>query len=188
LAARAYTDRRLAAWLLVGLPLATLQAYEDGAAPGYTGGFGEDSCHACHSDNRLNHRRGSLSITGLPPKVDAGEYYTIIVTLAHEQLRRGGLQLSLRHADGSSAGELHSDESTLTLHTNGNVEYLQQRAAKKPSQDKAGLSWKLQWRAPAAGSAITLHIAANAANGDRSALGDFVYLAVAETEVAKPTD
>ena len=55
-----------AALLAAGLELAASHApYPDGAPPGFSGGFKEESCHACHFHQDLNDASGRVSIDGL---------------------------------------------------------------------------------------------------------------------------
>jgi len=41
--------------------------------------------------------------------------------------------------------------------------------------------WVVEWTAPAAADVVRFHVAANAANGDASEFGDFIYLREVET-------
>ena len=41
--------------------------------------------------------------------------------------------------------------------------------------------WSIEWTAPSGGGAVIFNVAANAADGNESADGDFVYTATAES-------
>lgn len=149
-------------------------AYEDGAPPGYTGGYGEDDCRVCHSDNRRNDRRGELALRGLPTRYEPGRNYDVTVTLSHSRLGGGGLQLTLRNDAGLAAGNLSSADEHLEIISRAGVDYLQPRRLATAENNTA--AWTFSWTAPAEGGQVTLNVAANAANADSSALGDYIYV------------
>lgn len=157
----------------------------DGPEAGLTGGFGETTCHGCHFDNPLNDPVGELRLDGVPDSYTPGEQYLITVTVRRIGLSRGGFQLTAREsginmASGSNAGVLRpTDAAAQTIADGRGVTYLQHtRAGAEPSE--AGLArWTFEWAAPAEGVPVVFHVAANAANGDDSPLGDFVYTAEA---------
>ena len=56
------------------------------------------------------------------------------------------------------------------------VRYAQQTADGVEPERPGSTGWAVEWTAPAAGcGAVRFDVAANAANGDNSALGDYVY-------------
>ena len=84
-----------------------VRAYADGAPPGFTGGFGESSCDACHFEAALNTKPGQLSLTGVPERFVAGERYPLTITLSRPGMAMGGFQLSARMENGGAqAGTL----------------------------------------------------------------------------------
>lgn len=151
-------------------------AYENGAPPGHTGGFGEHSCHACHSDNPVNERRGRLAVSGLPERYVPRERYALVVTLEHPALESGGFQMSLRTADGRPAGGLEPGSARVaTVRSEAGIGYAQHTSSGRDTGTPGRIRWTVTWQAPEDGGAVTLNAAANAANDDLSALGDFVY-------------
>jgi hypothetical protein len=92
-----------------------------------------------------------------------------------------GFQLTARHEDGSQAGTLtplEGDEARIgvTLKTDTRVQYAHQRGPGTNPAASGTAHWTVLWTAPAAGGdAVLLHVSANAADGDESASGDFVY-------------
>ena len=177
--------RRTAALVCLCCPLAF--AYEDGAPPGHTGGFGEDDCSACHSDNERNAAGGALLINGLPAVYEPGHAYPISVVLTHEELASAGVQLSIRFTDGGNAGQLQSTADELELLVDSDTTYLQHKRALTPDGAHR-VQWQFLWRAPQRSGDVRLHVAANAANDDRSALGDFVYTAERQSEASAVID
>ncbi len=58
------------------------------------------------------------------------------------------------------------------------MSYAEHTRAGSQRRTTGGLAWAVEWLAPAAATGpVVFHVAANAANGDESPLGDFVYLA-----------
>ena len=78
--------------------------YPDGAPPGFSGGFREDSCHACHFHEKLNAGPGTLAVDGIPDAFIPGRRYTITVALTSTAMKRAGFQLSARFKDNGSKG------------------------------------------------------------------------------------
>jgi hypothetical protein len=66
-----------------------------------------------------------------------------------------------------------------------NVQYLSQRkSGAMPDGDSA--RWMLVWTAPQSTAPVTFHIAANAADGDGTAEGDYVYTTAVESAPSTP--
>ena len=55
-----------AAVLATTVRLVASHAYAEGAPPGFSGGFKEESCHACHFHAELNSGGGRVTIEGVP--------------------------------------------------------------------------------------------------------------------------
>ena len=80
--------------------------YSDGPPPAHTGGFGEPTCHVCHTGAapETTGAAGALTLT-LPQAYMPGSRYRITVSLRDAALGRGGFQLAARFATGPRAGE-----------------------------------------------------------------------------------
>jgi len=182
-AAPGCTERRLPALALVALA-ACAWGYEDGAPPGHTGGHGEPDCTACHADNERNDAAGALTVLGLPERYAPGARYALSVVLEHPELEAGGFQLAIRGPDGEAAGRLvAADDRTRLLEADGG-RYLQHTAEGRKTVEDGRIAWQLVWQAPDGGRPVWLHLAANAANDDLSALGDFIYTLEKRLEAA----
>jgi hypothetical protein len=175
----------IAAVIIAAGPAASpADAYADGAPPGFTGGFGEAACDACHFEAAVNTKPGHLTLTGVPERFMAGERYPVTVTLARPGMAMGGFQLSARmETGGGQAGTLApgpGEEKRIKIEA-GKIQYANQR------QDGTGLSepdtakWTIIWTAPASTGAVVFHAAANAADKDEAARGDYIYTAVASS-------
>jgi hypothetical protein len=177
-----------AAVLATTVRLVASHAYAEGAPPGFSAGFKEESCHACHFHEALNAAPGRLAIEGAPAAFSPGQRYTLTVTLTRTGMKRAGFQLTVRFKDdGAQAGTLavpSADAQRVGVETQSGVQYAGQKATGALAGEGGAARWTLEWTAPAGGGPVIFHVAANAANGNESADGDFVYTAA--VEVAGP--
>ena len=169
-------------------------AYLDGPPPAHTGGFGDETCHACHFENDLDDPDGSLTLSGVPDTFDPSVTYRITVSLERPGMGRAGFQMAARANDGDGAGEpagaleaLDGDERVQVVAGPDGVTYAQHTEPGTALTAPDSTSWTVEWR-PATGgtAAVTFHAAANAANDDASEFGDFIYTASATTRPAGP--
>jgi hypothetical protein len=163
----------------------TAAHYAEGAPPGFSGGFREQSCHACHFHAEVNSGSGRVTIADVPERFVAGERYAITITLARPGMTLGGFQLTARFTDGGAqAGTLApaaGEEARIGVEVHDGVQYAGQRrlGAALVAPDTA--RWALVWTAPEAGAPVAFHVAATAANADESVDGDHVHTAVVES-------
>lgn len=154
-------------------------AYPEHLTGAFTGGFGEQTCRNCHFDYDLNPEGGDLSVSGIPKNIQAGEAVAITITVKRKELGRAGFQLTARYEDGSQAGHFDiGDNKRLTFTGVGSdsLQYVQHsKPGSKIGEDGEG-SWTVRWIAPReVGGTIIFNVVANAANGDQSEFGDFIY-------------
>ena len=156
-------------------------AYRDGPPPGFSGGFGEPSCDACHFSNELNDREGLLEIGGAPEEFVPGKSYPIRIALGRRGVAVGGFQLTARFADdGAQAGTFGVDTAhagRVAVSTDREIQYAYQRLSGSTPAVTDTFQWVVRWTAPATARPVIFHAAANAADGDGSASGDYVYTA-----------
>jgi hypothetical protein len=168
----------LAAAVLVTMRLVASNGYAEGAPPGFSGGFKEDSCHACHFHETLNTGGGRLTLEGVPAAFVAGGRYVLTVTLTRSAMKRAGFQLAVRFKDdGAQAGALAAgaeEQARVSVESQGGVQYAGQKQA-GAIVDADTARWTIEWTAPPRGGAVIFHVAANAADGNESTDGDFVY-------------
>jgi hypothetical protein len=157
--------------------------YAGGAPPGFSGGFREQACDACHFSATVNTGPGTVVVAGLPDGYAPGERYELTVTLTRPGAALGGFQLTARFADGGGqAGTLAAgpdDGARVAVEEQGGIQYASQTKAGAAAANGAA-RWSLAWTAPAGGGPVRLHVAANAADGDGTAEGDFVHTATLE--------
>lgn len=161
----------------------TLSPYPEHIAGAFTGGFGEQSCHSCHFDYDLNQPEGELSVSGIDNQFEPGHEYIITLNLKREDMSRAGFQMTARFEDGSQAGQFElNEELTTTPNIENDITYLQ-HAVGKVEAENGKKNWQIIWTAPdQAKQPIIFNIAANAANGDASAFGDWIYLKEIKTD------
>ena len=160
--------------------------YADGAPPGFTGGFTEQSCDACHFHAAPNAGPGKLTIEGVPDRFIAGQAYRITIALSQPAMTLAGFQLSARFKDdGAQAGTLAKEpdsDARVGIETQSGVQYAGQRregaAMATPNESR----WAVMWTAPSAARTVVFHVAANGANGDERADGDYVYTLTRESQ------
>jgi hypothetical protein len=159
--------------------------YADGAPPGFSGGFKEDSCQACHFHEALNAAPGKLAIEGLPATFVAGERYTLTISLTRDGMKLSGFQLAARFKDtGAQAGTLAAaaeDTERIKIESSSSIQYAGHTLAGSKVSEAGVARWVVQWTAPSSGGAVIFNVSANAANGDERVDGDFIYSACIET-------
>jgi hypothetical protein len=165
-------------------------AYAEGAPPGFSGGFKEDSCHACHFHEELNAAGGRLTIEGVPASFEAGQRYRLSVRVTRAGMKRAGFQLATRFKDtGAQAGTLApgpGEGERVTVETQSGVQYAGQKKGGSSVSAADAAEWTIEWTAPDRGGPVIVHVTANAADGSESADGDFVYTAASESASASP--
>jgi hypothetical protein len=159
-------------------------AYPDQPPLAYTGGFGEPTCRSCHFDESLNDAGGTLTLAGLPERFAAGGRYVLTVSLVRPGIGRAGFELSTRFAGdaapGRPAGTLRAldERSAVRAHEGTGVQYAHHTRAGIALLAPDTARWLVEWTAPGdTAEAVVVHVSANAANGDASELGDFIYTA-----------
>jgi hypothetical protein len=154
--------------------------FRDGPPARVTGGFGEDSCYACHWEGTENDETGVLAVHGFPGAYDPGVAYDLEVVLARPGMAVAGFQLATRHeGDGSQAGELGvpADETQrVTVLVEREIHFAQHLLPGTQLTSPDTARWMVRWTAPEEPHAqVLLHLSAVAGDGDSSQMGDAVY-------------
>lgn len=164
---------------LLGLLAASIRAYPTGPDPAVTGGFGERTCAGigCHGTYELDEGRkamlGDIVIEGLPNQYEPGRTYPVKLMISHTQDRRHwGFQLAARvRASGAQAGELKSTNGTTQILTEKEIQYIEHT-----DQGIQSNTFEFTWTAPASAvGEVVMHASGNAADGDGSPEGDYIY-------------
>ncbi|MEX2149718.1 MAG: choice-of-anchor V domain-containing protein [Steroidobacteraceae bacterium] len=175
---RAVPATALVAALLLAPALLALH-FRDGPPAQVTGGFGGDSCIACHSGYALNDGTGQLTLEGFPERYTPGTTYDLELTLSRiPAIAAAGFQLAVRLADSTQAGTIQvpaEQPARITLLDERGVQYAHHRLAEPAPAASETVRWKLSWSAPEAAGQVFVHAAAVAGDGDESQTGDHVY-------------
>lgn len=145
----------------------------------FTGGFGEETCRSCHFDYDLNPEEGALTLSGLGSTVSAGASYEIRITVERPELGAAGFQLTSRYEDGRQAGHFDIEGNARVMFSTSapdTLQYVQHSAEGSRPQGNNRQRWTITWTAPEQPEGpVIFNVAANAANGDRSEFGDYIY-------------
>jgi hypothetical protein len=167
---------------------ASALAFEDGPPERTTGGFGEDSCLACHMGSAENEPSGTFTLSGLPDRFTPGERYTMMLTLSRKGTAVAGFQMTVRAAgDGGQAGTLGvpaQERTRVALMSARGVQYAHHTAAGIEVGPGGTNRWSIQWDAPDVDGTVVVHAAAVAGDGDASQIGDHVYTLERTAEAA----
>jgi hypothetical protein len=170
---------RVLAAALVAVPATTLAAFPDGPPARVTGGFGEDSCAACHFTFNDAVPAGRLHVAGFPDCYVAGEGYDLVVRLEDPDMAVAGFQLAVRSVvDTTQAGELAADEDDggrVVVQVDRDVAFAQHALDGSTPTAPGKARWHIRWTAPPGYRPVVLHAAALAGDGDRSQEGDRTY-------------
>ncbi len=153
--------------------------YPEHLAGAFTGGFGEETCRSCHFDYDLNPDGGSISVSGIPAELPVDEPIEITITVEREDMGAAGFQISARYEDGSQAGKFDIGDNGRIIFSGAvpdSLQYVQHsNEGTNPSAENKN-SWMVRWEAPKSLTGpIIFNIASNAANGDQSEFGDYIY-------------
>jgi len=187
--------------LLTGASL-TLAAYAYTYAEGppafRTGAPNDDgTCNAggCHSGNQLNAAGGSITVSGVPAQYVPGAKYPISVQVAKPGQSRWGFELTAQTASGERGGEITvTDEANTQFASDAGggatdpqyIEHTSQGTAR--GQKDTGPVRSFDWTAPATGTGtVTFYAAGNAANGNATNTGDFIYTTSVKSDEGSDT-
>lgn len=171
-------------------------AYSTGPPAGRTGAPGERTCNdfGCHSSFALNSGSGKLSIE-VPPNYVPGQTYRIKVTLQQTGQRRWGFEATVKkEGKNERGGEIKIVNSQLTQFAVGGPSGASAPQYIEHTDDgtfegttNGPVSWEFDWVAPPAGTGnVVFYVAGNAANGNGSNSGDYIYTTRAIVQEASP--
>lgn len=175
------------AWVTTPPPAAGHKTLSSGLPPeGYTGANGQ-YCNSCHSTNNLNTEGGSIMVNGLPTtSYEPGKTYTFSITITHAQPNRSkwGFSIIALNKAGARAGSFGSTSANAII----NGEELSHADAPATSLQASYTFSELSYTAPTQpgpdDETISFYYVANAANGNGSTSGDFIYAATHNASLA----
>src|SRR5262249_13593117 len=180
-----------------------LFAFVNGPDPAMNGIFGSAQTCAvsgCHTGNRVNTPGGSVTIVGLPSTTGwtPGQTYSLSITIQRLGQRRFGFQLSaVSDATNQQAGTLTPGNARVQIKCGGGTPATSTRQgscstvgaiqyAEHSNAQIVTSTYLVNWTAPPTADAGTVrfNLAGNAANGDLTNQGDFIYTRVDRVDPA----
>ncbi|MBX7221639.1 MAG: hypothetical protein K1Y36_16935 [Blastocatellia bacterium] len=162
--------------------------FSSGPDPGYTNAPGDiDTCVNCHDQFQLNTGSGQVSLTGLPQVYQPGQTYPLTISVEQQGRTRWGFQATALTANGEKAGTFVLTDPNLTRIQSSSVsgklrDYIEHTQAGTQNGTPRKATWRFSWKAPATDAGpVTFYFCGNAANGDNTNQGDYIYSSVALT-------
>jgi hypothetical protein len=171
-------------------PHKTVGASAMGPSPSFTGAPAENNCTVCHVTNPVNTGTGSIQILGVPANYAPGQEIEITVKAEKEDAVVYGFQLTAVDPNGGTPGTFSIQPESvprmqIVPFTNDifSRTYVQHTVDGLTGTQFGLNSWTFRWIAPTqAVGQVSFHAAANAADGDGSPSGDFIYTTSASTQ------
>jgi hypothetical protein len=155
-------------FIVAAFTLNAARAFPDGAPWGAANPAAEQNCATCHFDFDAVRDSTALVIDGLPLTPAPGAKYELEIIFEDPETVVAGFQLIAQAAD-QQAGTFVSSVADLEV-----IGAAIRSTA--PFRSNAGISWKVEWRAPdMITSPIIFYVAASAANDDGSPFGDTIH-------------
>jgi hypothetical protein len=192
----------LLAVILAPLGAVPVLAYSTGPDPGVNGVFGAalNCTNGCHNSFPVNSGTGGVTITGLPTSWVPGQTYSLTVTVLKIPTSRVyGFQLSaVVDSTNLQAGTLAKVNGAVqvicgtsgVLYPGVNCSAPGAIQFAEHTNANAVQTFSVNWTAPASSSVGTVrfNVAGNAANGDGTNQGDFIYTQVYRVTPAATVD
>jgi hypothetical protein len=141
------------------------------------------TCRDCHG---YAVGDGSIELLGVPLHFTPGESYELTVKLQDPGQRRWGFEITSIDAPSHAAGTftvIDSIKTQLSDHPGSDPDYLKQTLEGTQNGILNGpVTWDFRWRAPPDPVPVTFYLAGNAANGNNTNTGDYIY------SIAVPVD
>ncbi|MEQ9103926.1 MAG: choice-of-anchor V domain-containing protein [Rhodothermales bacterium] len=163
-------------FLLVVVPMLLVgaRAYRTGAPAFSTGAPNEQTCAACHTGNPVNDASGSLVIVA-PANYVPGSTVDLVVRAQRAGASRFGFEITALDGANQPVGTFDVSGPGIQLALGSTHHVTHDPAANATGE----FEWTVPWEAPASGTGeVTFYAAANAANGDFSNFGDFIFTAM----------
>lgn len=159
----------------------TLWAFSGGAPGGVTSAPGDGNCTQCHRTNTVNTGDGSVTIEAA--NYTPGQAQTIRVRVAHPTASRWGFALAARLKSNTA-------QNAGTFTAGPNTRVAAGFVTHSPAQTGSGsFTYEFQWTAPQDTGGVIFYASGNAANGNGSSAGDFIYTNSREvTAIAPPAN
>ena len=153
-------------------------------APGDVG-----NCVSCHDTfHEANVGPGSVALNNVPTVYEPGEQYTLTITVQQAGRQRYGFQLTAIDSSGNRIGAFAPIDGNTQINSQtglGNRQYIQHQQVGTFPTGGGSRTWQVRWTAPNEDEGTArFYVSGNAANGDGTNQGDYIYtnIAVSESE------
>ena len=164
---------------LIVVSIQTLYGYSNNPPNGRTGAPGQSTCASgnCHNSFPLNSGSGQLFIEGTS-SYNPEEIYNFTLNLSQTEQDRWGFELCSLTNEMEQGGIINSIDETLTqISSTSNITYIKQTTNGTYNGQQNIVEWGFEWEAPIAGTGpITFYFSGNAANGNGTRNGDYIYI------------
>ncbi|MCX6632321.1 MAG: hypothetical protein NTW28_32320 [Candidatus Solibacter sp.] len=191
----------LAAAMLTGIAPIAVFGHSYGPATRVTGAPGDNAraCTQCHATSALNSGTGSVKIL-----LQSGAFYIpgvkqrVAVQVADAVQQRWGFELTARlnsDLEKSQAGDFNPVDNMTQVICDDSApkpcasgpSYIQQTAAGTRNGTKGSVTFQFDWTPPATNAGpVTFYVAGNAADGNGTNTGDFIYTSSVQLAPAIP--
>ena len=134
------------------------------------------TCTTCHSGNAVNDALGGGSVTiNAPESAAPGETVTITVAVTNAVAESSqGFSATVKTPDGVFVGDFTIPDPATVRLADGNDAYVTHTFT-----SNGQTSWTFEWTAPSTDvpSEVVIYTAGNAADGNGSTTGDYIYTA-----------
>ncbi len=154
---------------------------------------GEGICTECHTGHTVNpDTLGSVTILGAPASYTPGQTYALVLGVQRPGQMRWGFEITaLKASNNTAAGTFVSTTALTRIVSLSGRSYVEQTTLNGDGTfaGQTEGAWTFNWTAPAAGAGtVTFYAAGNAANGDFSSTGDFIYATNTSSTEGSATD
>src|SRR5882724_184252 len=182
------SKEKLQALVLILFVTAVSYAKITGPDAGYTNAPGDlGNCTACHDTfHDPNVGPGSVRMTGVPAVYTPGQQYTVSVIVQQSNRQRFGFQLTPLDQNGNRAGTVASMGADTQVNPDtgaGGRQYIEHTEPGTFPNGASSRTWQVRWTAPATDiGTVRFWFAGNAANGDGTNQGDYIYTSSASSD------
>ncbi len=149
------------------------------------------NCTACHFSYELNSGDGDLQLQGVPAQYVPGQTYPLTVILSDPGQQRWGFELTVLDdadpaAEGGSLVVTDPLNTQISEDVDGTEDYLKHTSDGTHWPSDGPTEWTFDWVAPDLPS-VTFYFCGNAADGDQSFIGDYIYARTVSAVRGGPT-
>ena len=156
-----------------------LYGYSNNPPNGRTGAPGQTTCASgnCHNSYPLNSGSGEIYVDG-PSTYTPGEIINFTFNISQEGQDRWGFELCSLTEEMNQGGIINiTDDDNTQISSTSELTYIKQTNNGTFNGQENIAEWDFEWEAPIAGTGpITFYFVGNAANGNGTRTGDYIYI------------